>query len=183
MATFISELFSIIIGILSKTAFIAFPILFMSSLLLKMNWVHHSSFMITMFLLLINVTMAYGWVYIFFYIFARGLSGHYVPKGLPPFPYFMTTPQVQHINYLKEVNGIKQLPKNMSSAEEYSQTNFDGNIAIKMFRWVFPKSEVKWQDRYLLSQLDNPKITFEIEKNDDCGSYLRYYDLDVPGAK
>ena len=66
MANFISEIFSIFISILSKTAFIAFPILFMSSLLLKINWVHYSGFTITMFLLIFNISLMYGWLTFYF---------------------------------------------------------------------------------------------------------------------
>ena len=182
MVNFVSEIFSIIMGILTKTAFVAFPILFMSSLLLKMNWVHYSGFSMTMFLLIINITMAYGWVYIIFYIFARGISGHYVPKGLPPFPYFMTTPQVQHINYLKGDNGIKELPRIGAEYKDYQDENYQGNFITNIFRWIFPKS--KWKDKYLGNVLVDKDKFFEIKKNSkDCGSYLRYYDLSQPGAK
>ena len=186
MANFISEIFSIIVGILSKTAFIAFPILFMSSLLLKMNWIHHSGFMITMFLLIFNVTLAYGWVYIVFYIIVRGIGGHFVPKGLPPFPYFMTSPQVQHINYLKTGDkDIKELPRVYSSDQAYSQENYDGNLFINMVRWVFPKSSVRWSDKYLKGVLEtDTNIILEIQNDGkDCGSYLRYYDLNPKGAQ
>lgn len=181
MVNFVSEIFSIIMGILTKTAFIAFPILFMSSLLLKMNWVHYSGFSMTMFLLIINITMAYGWVYIIFYIIARGISGHYVPKGLPPFPYFMTTPQVQHINYLKEDqnSGIKELPRIGEDYTAYADDNYQGNFLSKILSWIFPK--LKWKDQFLKNVVDPEKI-FEIKNSKDCGSYLRYYDLSQPGA-
>lgn len=182
MANFVSELFSIFISILTKTAFIAFPILFMSSLLLKMNWVHYSGFTITMFLLILNISLMYGWPYIGFYIIVRGLGGHYVPHGLPPFPYFMTTPQVNHISYLKtDVTGIKELPRIMDSYEAYSDENYQGNFVTNTISWIFPKP--RWKDSYLRQKLESKEVTLELINPTDCGSYLKYYDLSQPGAK
>lgn len=182
MANFVSEIFSIFIGILSKTAFIAFPILFMSSLLLKINWVHYTGFTATMFLLIFNISLMYGWPYIMFYIIVRGLGGHYVPHGLPPYPYFMTTPQVNHIPYLKtDENGIKELPRIFDSYDEYKDENFQGNFLTNTLSWIFPKS--KWKDSYLKEKLESKQTTLELIKPLDCGSYLKYYDLSQPGAK
>lgn len=175
MANFVSELFSIFIGIISKTVFIAFPILFMSSLLLKMNWIHYSGFTITMFLLILNISLMYGWPYIIFYIIVRGLGGHYVPHGLPPFPYFMTSPQVNYISYLKDEGGVKELPRIMVSYDAYKDENYQGNFITNTLSWFFPK--LKWKDSYLENKLESKKITLEISKSDDCGSYLKYYDV------
>ena len=175
MANFMNELFSIILSILTKSAFIAFPILFMSSLLQKMNWVHYSSFTVTVALLVLNIGFSYGWMYIFFYIFIRGITGNYVPKCLPPFPYFMTSPQVQHINYIKsKEEGIKMLPTINNDKETYSEDNYDGNFITNLIRWVFPK--LTWEDKYSAEVVYKDKI-LEMKNPNECGAYIGMYDL------
>ena len=120
--------------------------------------------------------------YILFYIIVRGLGGHYVPHGLPPYPYFMTTPQVNHIPYLKtDNNGIKELPRILESYDAYKDEKLPREFYHQHSELDIPK--LKWRDSYLKDKLESKEITLELKKPLDCGSYLKYYDLSHPGAK
>lgn len=173
MSNFVSELFSIIITVFRKCVFFAFPLLFVASLLFKMNWAHHSSFIMTIIILLFSTSSVYGiYTYLIFYFVIRGLTGHYVPRCLPPFPYFMTGPQIDQINYYKE----STMPQIFESYEEYKSNNQEGTIN-GVIRWFFPYNA--WHDKDCLQSKVYSSI-LDIENDDwdnKCGSYVLTYDL------
>ena len=81
----------------------------------------------------------------------------------------MTTPQVNHIPYLKtDNNGIKELPRILESYDAYKDENCKG-IYHQHSELDIPK--LKWRDSYLKDKLESKEITLELKKL-DCVSYL-----------
>ena len=46
---------------------------------------------------------------------------------------------------------------------------------MNVFQWLFPK--LKWRDSELDPRLEQKNILLEVNSEKDCGSYLKYYEL------
>ena len=96
MATAVSEMASIVSGIFVNVLWLSMC-LFILSMIMKYNYYQKTNkayvCVVLIFFAIYPVSFAYWYL-------LGGARGHFIPRGMPAFPYLYSQPQINNINYL-----------------------------------------------------------------------------------
>lgn len=111
MTNAVTEIGSLFIDVFWKVLTLSM-FLFTSSMIMKYNYYQRTNFIFVVVIIFFNLFAGMG-ITMFWWYLLGGLRGHFIPRGMPAFPYLYTEPRINNINYLITPQGCdsKDFPK------------------------------------------------------------------------
>lgn len=132
MTSAISEFGSLIIDVFWKVITISM-FLFVTSIIMKYNYYQRTNKWFVYFIIIFVNTSLF--VFFFIWYLLGGLRGHFIPRGMPAFPYLYTQPKKNNVNYLVTPQGcdMKDFPRIPENKTSQSKNPF-----TQLWYFVFP---------------------------------------------